>query len=169
MKTYTKIILFMAIVLVNLCAVSCRKYLDRSPAAAIADDEAFVNFKNFQGFTEELYHCVPDPCHPNFTGDWNMADEEVPSTTSLNRLSWQFDQGNYLAWTNGGVSWMYKTTANTGNDGKTKGLWPLAWYGIRKANMGLANLDKLANATQEEKDALRGQLLFFRGFFHFQL
>src|SRR5690606_26502057 len=43
------------------------------------------------------------------------------------------------------------------------------WYGMRKANVGLANLDKLVDATQEEKDVIQGQLLFFRGFFHFQL
>jgi hypothetical protein len=27
----------------------------------------------------------------------------------------------------------------------------------------------MANATKEEKDVIKGQLLFFRGFFHFQL
>jgi hypothetical protein len=49
-----------------------------------------------------------------------------------------------------------------------KGLWPNSWYGIHKANLGLANLNKL-NGTQEEKDLIKGQLLFFRGWFHFEL
>ena len=169
MKTNTKTILFLALVLVSIGVVSCRKYLDRSPAAAISDEEAFVNFRNFQGFTEELYHCLPDMSHPDWTGDWNWADEIVPSTTSLNRISWQFDQGNYFSWQSG-ASWLNQSEGvNTGNDGKSKGLWPLAWYGIRKANLGLANMDKLVDATQEEKDIIKGQLLFFRGFFHFQL
>jgi hypothetical protein len=45
----------------------------------------------------------------------------------------------------------------------------MAWYGIRKANVGLANLNLLTNATQEEKNLIAGQLYFFRGFFHFML
>ncbi|MFD0751847.1 RagB/SusD family nutrient uptake outer membrane protein [Mucilaginibacter calamicampi] len=169
MKINTKAILITAVVLMSFGVVSCKKYLDRSPAASISDEEAFVNFRNFQGFTEELYYCVPDMSHPDWTGDWNWADEIVPSTTSLNRLSWQFDQGNYLSWTSG-ASWLNESSANTDpGEGKNKGLWPLAWYGIRKANLGLANLDKLVDATQEEKDIIKGQLLFFRGFFHFEL
>jgi starch-binding outer membrane protein, SusD/RagB family len=168
MKTNTKAILITTVVLLSFGVVSCKKYLDRSPAAAISDEEAFVNFRNFQGFTEELYHCVPDMSHPNWTGDWNFADEEIVSTNALQRLAWQFDQGNYLAWSTSPDSWLNKGSVNTGNDGKTKGLWPLAWYGIRKANLGLANLDKLVG-TQEEKDIIKGQLLFFRGWFHFEL
>src|SRR5690606_10565788 len=43
-----------------------------------------------------------------------------------------------------------------------------AWYSIRKANMGLANLDKLTG-TQEEKDIIAGQLYFFRAWWHFEM
>ncbi len=35
--------------------------------------------------------------------------------------------------------------------------------------MGLANLELLTDATQEQKDAIAGQLYFFRGWFHFML
>ena len=45
----------------------------------------------------------------------------------------------------------------------------MAWYGIRKANMGLANLHLMTDATDEERDLVEGQLYFFRGWFHFQL
>ena len=55
-----------------------------------------------------------------------------------------------------------------GNDRFKKDLWTLGWVGIRKANIGLANIDKLQDATQEEKDIIKGQLLFFRGWFHFE-
>lgn len=34
-----------------------------------------------------------------------------------------------------------------------------SWYCIRKANVGLANLDKMVG-TQEEKDMIAGQLYF---------
>ena len=41
--------------------------------------------------------------------------------------------------------------------------------GIRKANIGLENLDKMVDATQEEKDIIAGQLYFFRAWFHLQI
>ena len=51
----------------------------------------------------------------------------------------------------------------------SRGLWKAAWYGIRKANLGLENMDLMTAATQEEKNTIKGQLLFFRGWLHFQL
>lgn len=174
MRKNISAIFIVAILLSSFGLVSCKKYLDRSPEANILETEPFINFRNFQGFTEELYCALPDMSHPNWTGDWNWGDDIVPSTTALQRLSHQFDVGNYWAWQSGD-SWLDErsggvSVANTANnDAKNKGLWPLSWYGIRKANMGLANLGHFVDGTQEEKDVIKGQLLFFRGFFHFQL
>jgi hypothetical protein len=39
---------------------SCKDFLDRDPQSLVSDKDAFKNFVNFQGFTEELYHCIPD-------------------------------------------------------------------------------------------------------------
>ncbi|RYF19745.1 MAG: RagB/SusD family nutrient uptake outer membrane protein, partial [Flavobacteriales bacterium] len=50
-----------------------------------------------------------------------------------------------------------------------KGLWPLAWYAIRKTNLGLENMELMTNATDEERNLIKGQLLFFRGWSHFML
>ena len=58
---------------------------------------------------------------------------------------------------------------NSGNGKQQKALWPGSWYGIRKANIGLQNLEKMKDATEEEKKLIAGQLYFFRGWFHFQL
>ena len=40
-------------------------------------------------------------------------------------------------------------------------LWKLCWYGIRKANIGIANLGNLVSATEEERNLIEGQLYFF--------
>ena len=37
-----------------------------------------------------------------------------------------------------------------------------------KANLGLQNLDKMTDATKEEKDFIKGQLLFLRAWWHHQ-
>jgi hypothetical protein len=173
-KKTIKLILSTSILFLGSGLVSCKKYLDKSPEAAVSVNDVFVNFRNFQGFTEELYACLPDMSKSTWNGEWNTGDDILSTTNANYRLNAEFDNGNYWAWKTGGGgwdnSWLDDSGANTDpNESHNKGLWPLSWYGIRKANIGLANLDKLVDATQEEKDIIKGQLLFFRAFFHFQL
>lgn len=174
MKAYIKVILSAGVFLLIAGVTSCRKYLDKAPEAGISEADVFLNFRNFQGFVEELYCCMPDMSKPTWNGEWNMGDDILSTTNANYRLNAEFDNGNYWAWRTGGGgwdnSWLDDSGPNTDpNEGKNKGLWPLSWYGIRKANVGLANIDKMVDATQEERDVVKGQLLFFRGFFHFQL
>ncbi|TDH23463.1 RagB/SusD family nutrient uptake outer membrane protein [Segetibacter sp. 3557_3] len=173
MKTYLRAILSVSTLLIVFGLASCKKYLDRPLDANISEQDVFTNFRSFQGFTEELYHCLPDMSKSTWNNEWNMGDDILSTTNAQYRLGAEFDNGNYRAWQTGGGgwdnSWLDDGGPNTSNDPHRKGLWPLSWYGIRKANLGLANLDKLVTATQDEKNVLRGQLLFFRGFFHFQL
>ena len=160
-----------------LITVACTNYLDVAPEKAISDQEVFGNFKSFQGFTEELYHCIPDYVRSTWVADWNLADEVLPIAANDWRLIAQFDNGNYWYWYETACGWnqsyLYAcdgVNTDAGDPGWfQKGLWNLAWYGIRKANIGLVNLDLLVDATQEERNIIEGQLLFFRGFFHFQL
>lgn len=176
MKLSGKITFALSAVLMVFAMASCKKYLDRPLAANISENDVFTNFRSFQGFTEELYHALPDMSKSTWNNEWNMGDDILSTTNANYRLGAEFDNGNYRAWQSGGGGWDNSwlddngaSPTNLGNDPHRKGLWPLSWYGIRKANVGLANLDKLANATQEEKNLIKGQLLFFRGFFHFQL
>ncbi len=146
-------------IIILLVSASCESYLDKAPEATITEKDAYGNFRSFQGFIEELYNCVPDP---NKCGAWNQylfADEVL-----YNGI-YAFDQGNY--WSQG--SYQYGTSANTDDNSRTKRLWPLAWYGIRKANLALEKLPLLIDATQEEKDLIKGQALFFRGWLYFEL
>lgn len=145
--------------LLMLIISSCEDYLDKSPEANITEKEVYGSFTSFQGFVEEMYNCVTDY---NKAGAWNpylFADE------TLNNYPYSFDLGNY--WDQSAL--LYGTTANTDNEPRSKRIWPLCWYGIRKANLGLSKLDLLTDATQEEKDFIKGQCLFFRGWFHFEL
>lgn len=178
MKPLFKITLFVGIVLTVFGLASCKKYLDRPLEANISEQDVFANFRSFQGFTEELYHALPDMTKSTWNNEWNMGDDILSTTNAQYRLGAEFDNGNYRAWQTGGGGWdnswlddenSVSYPRHTGTDPQRKGLWPLSWYGIRKANVGLANLDKLVNASQEERNVIKGQLLFFRGFFHFQL
>ena len=174
MKRYNKLFLAALVLFLVSGIVSCKKYLEKAPDAGISEKDVFLNFRNFQGFVEELYCCLPDMSKSTWNGEWNTGDDIISTTNANYRLNAEFDNGNYWAWrTNGGGwdnSWLDDSGPNTDpNESKNKGLWPLSWYGIRKANVGLANIDLMVDATQEERNVVKGQLLFFRGFFHFQL
>ncbi|MFD0751867.1 RagB/SusD family nutrient uptake outer membrane protein [Mucilaginibacter calamicampi] len=163
-----KIVLLVTIVLGTGTLNSCKKYLERSPLADILPTDPYKNFQNFQGFTEELYNCIPQNSTAQFHNSWNLGEEEFWTVGETRLMMYQVDQGNYPGWSNTLYSMFGTNAAGAGNtDSGNKGqLWGLSWYGIRKANLGLANLDKMIDATPEEKNLIAGQLYFFRAFFH---
>jgi len=151
---------------------SCEDYLDKEADAIVAEGEAFKNFNNFQGFIEEVYNCIPDKEKHYWTTSWNWGDDEVFNLEGSWHMTNQVDLGNFWAWQagRGNGAWLDKGNANPTSTNKfDHALWPHAWYSIRKANLGLQNLDKLTSATQEEKDIIAGQLYFFRAWWHFEM
>ncbi len=157
-----KLGLLIGLFALGLFITSCEKYLDKSPESTITEKDVYGNFVSFQGFVEEMYNCVCDP-HKALAGNiyHNMfLGDEVLSNAPL-----LWDDGNY--WFD--QSRFLTGSLNTSNSTMGKRIWPLAWYAIRKANLGLSKLDMMTDATQEQKDFIKGECLFFRGFFHFEL
>ena len=152
---------------------SCTDYLDKSPESDVSPEAAFKNFKNFQGFTEELYLCIPDFSKSYWTTSWNWGEDDIQAVGINYHMSYKVDQGDFWGWQKEydgwGASFMDQADTFDPNDRFKRGLWKAAWYGIRKANLGLENMDLMTAATQEEKNTIKGQLLFFRGWLHFQL
>ena len=155
---------------------SCTDYLDKSPESDVSAEAAFKNFKNFQGFTEELYLCIPDFSKSYWTTCWNWGEDDIQAVGFDYLMGYKVDQGDFWGWQKEFDGWgacfmdQGDTFAPLAPDGRFKrGLWKAAWYGIRKANLGLENMDLMTAATQEEKNTIKGQLLFFRGWLHFQL
>lgn len=147
---------------------SCQDYLDKEADSTVSENDAFVNFRNFQGYVEEIYNCIPDKEKCNWCPSWNWGDDEIFNPEADGRMTHQVDLGNFRAWQTTG-NWLYKDGSNpTSTDKFNHSLWPHAWYCIRKANQGLANLDKLV-ASKAEKDLIAGQLYFFRAWWHTEL
>lgn len=153
---------------------SCTDYLDKSPDSDISETEPYKNFRNFQGFVEELYNGIPAVTSNDYHNSWNLGEDELWEPADQRPLAYYIDQGNFRVIVTSGT-YIYGFPRNGGSvtNSDKKGdkghLWGLAWQSIRKANIGLANLDKLVDATQEERDLIEGQLLFFRGWYHFML
>lgn len=155
----------------------CTDYLDKAPESEISADEAFKNFHNFQGFVEEMYFCVPNFTTGYWNNSFNWGEDEIINVGKDYFMGYKVDQGDFWGWQAEHDGWQcgymdinaFTTDYAPNQVVNRPTLWQGAWYAIRKANLGLANLDRLTDATQEERNIIRGQLLFFRGFFHFQL
>lgn len=150
------------LILIGMTLASCEAYLNQAPEATLTDKDVYGNFKSFQGFIEEDYSCISDYSKTlagNIYISFYFADE------CLSNAAMMWDDGNY--WFD--QSRFLTGTVNTGLDVMTKRVWPLSWYAIRKANLAIANIDKLVDGTQGDRDLIKGQALFFRGFFHFDL
>lgn len=149
------------ILILVILTASCEDYLDKSPDSEIDEGAIFTNFLNFQGFVEELYNCITDYDKAVAPNRYLYADE------TLMHAIHRFDQGDY--WGQGDLLYATSNAVSTATgETRNKRVWPLCWYGIRKANIGLSNLD-LFRGTQEERDLLEGQMLYFRGWFHFEV
>ncbi|NGM65028.1 RagB/SusD family nutrient uptake outer membrane protein [Sphingobacterium sp. SGR-19] len=175
-KITTYSILFTAFCLGGLLT-SCEKYLDKEEQSIISEEEAFKNFTNFQGYTEELYHCIVNFTNNYWTNSWNWGEDELTSTAGNYHFVHNVDNGNFWGWQaqhdGWGAGWMeqddFTTDILEGQRNINKDLWNAAWYGLRKISIGLENMELMTDATQEERNLIRGQLLFFRGWFHHRL
>ena len=146
---------------------SCKDWLDKEKEAIIAEDEAFKNFRNFQGYIEEIYDNIPNKEMANYCTSWNWGDDAVHNPEGYAHMDHQVDLGNYRNWYTNGQCWLN----GAGKDGSWANkfsLWKGAWYSIRKCNMGIENIKSLVG-TDEERDLLLGQLYFFRAWWHFEL
>ncbi len=156
--------------------VSCTDYLDKTPDSDVNPEMAFMNFTNFQGFVEEAYNCVPNKESNFWCCTFNWGEDEIMNTGGGDtHVTAHFDLGDYRNWYSNEQSFLHRSTGSTDDclnptsTNKFAHSLEHAWYVIRKMNLGLENIDKLTNATQEEKNFIKGQLLFFRAWWHQEL
>lgn len=170
-KTINKLFLASAFTFSGIVGMtSCTDYLNKAPESDYAENDPYKNFTNFQGFTEELYNCIPVVSNSEYHTCFNYGEDVYwePQETRLQSLN--VDNGDFWGWTTA----YYGYPRSGGSAGTTtrrdKGdLWTNAWYAIRKANLGLANLNNMVSGTEEERNLIEGQLYFFRAWFHFMI
>ena len=149
---------------------SCTDYLDKTPDSTVNADEAFKNFTNFQGFVEEVYNCIPNKESNYWCCSFNWGEDEILNTgLGDSHETAHFDLGDYRYWYSDPQSFLHSNGLNSTSNDKFCHSLEHAWYCIRKCNLGLENLEKMTNCTQEEKNIIKGQLLFFRAWWHEEL
>lgn len=171
MKTKIKYYLYALAATLLLGVASCTEYLDRAPDSVITPDDAYKNFRNFQGFVERMYHLTPDIAKHYWVSSFNWGEDEVVTIGNGEYLmGFSIDRGNYRNYINNSTSFLDRSWSAEG-DRFAKSVWGGSWYGIRVANMGLQAIadGKMTDASQDERDIIAGQLYFMRGWFYFQL
>lgn len=149
---------------------SCTDYLDKTPDSTVNADEAFKNFTNFQGFVEEVYNCIPNKESNFWCCSFNWGEDEILNTgKGDSHETAHFDLGDYSYWYSDPQSFLHSDGLNSTSTDKFSHSLEHAWYCIRKCNLGLENLEKMTDCTQEEKNIIKGQLLFFRAWWHEEL
>ena len=149
---------------------SCTDYLDKEGDSTVSEEIAFKNYHNFQGFIEEIYNCIPDKEKCNYCTSFNWGEDEIMNTgMGDGHFTRDVDLGNFRAWSTNGQEFLFRPNSDPASSDKFKhSLWPHAWYCIRKANIGIANLSKMVG-TPEEKRLIEGQLYFFRAWWYEEL
>ena len=125
---------------------------------------------NFQGFTEELYNCIPVVSNSEYHTCFNYGEDVYWEPQEVRLQTRNVDNGDFWGWTTAYYGYPRSGgSAGTSNRRDKGDLWTNALYAIRKANLGIANLQNLVSATEEERKLIEGQLYFFRAWFHFML
>lgn len=150
---------------------ACEDYLEQSPEAVIEENAIFSDVLTFQGFVEDIYQGVTDvSLGSQFVFNFNFGDDVICSHPRS--MDQAFDRGNNWAWLNDAGWSPYLGDQDYENNNErydTRGVWDSGWGGIRKSNIGFEKLDQLVNATDEEINLIKGQLHFFRGYYHFDI
>ncbi|MDR1667810.1 MAG: RagB/SusD family nutrient uptake outer membrane protein [Bacteroidales bacterium] len=153
-----------ALLFLALMLASCEDYLEKTPDSEITTEQVFSSYRNFQGYIDALYGNGLIVYHVQaYTSSFDFGDDvdcnrDFPSGYTITR-------GNYM--------WLHSNTHQnpfvTTGDSEHFGLWHRGLENIRICNDGLVHLDLLVNHTEDEYNRLKGQLLFFRAWNHFEI
>ena len=158
MKTINCLLIF---VLGIFLLSSCKKYLDRTPAADVSDKDVFGTYDSFQGFLDPNYTEVI-----NYTTTYDCSSMDIGGETH-SYIGWQSgyvaNNGDYIYLTQNGSVSLWRRTYSVSSGA---GIWRGGWEGIRRSNLALQQMNLLSDATDEQRKFLLGQIYFFRAFFH---
>ncbi len=131
---------------------SCKKFLETEPTD-------FLNPENYYETEAQLQYARASVYH-------HLGAGGLHGTYANYLLAWHADEGymNRATLTTGPWNYFYSSA-----DPYNAGLWSNLYGGINRANVVLANVDKNTAIPQARRDAIRGEMLFLRGYFYFTL
>lgn len=168
-----KLFILATICLGMVLSTSCEKYLDKAPEEGINEAEIWSKLVNFKLFFNAVYEG-----QNIYNGNWRDFNIKTASPLyfdywdqkyTLEGITDAADQGRYMEGHN------FKSGSVIGfvdkfiNDGNRRPILKSMFMDIRICNIALRKLDLLQDATQQDKDDLKGQMHFIRAYCHFTL
>lgn len=150
------------LLLLALAMFSCEDYLNIPPEADITEAQIFGSYKTFQGFQDQLLKNVVD---------YNRHGARVTHSIGGEALS-----PNGQSVYNGNIGNYTYLLLNRGIYAPAElslwksGLYSHMWENIRITNICLKQLEAglLVDATDDQRNWLKGQALFFRAYYHYE-
>ncbi len=160
MKRYTiKIGMILAVAFI---LSGCKEYLNIPPEAAITEEQIFGSYAPFQGFQDQLLNNLVDYNNHGARVTHSVGGEALsPSAQSV----YNGNLGNYTYLLTG--RGIYNPSEGTAF---SAGLYTSMWENIRMTNVCLEELKSgiLTDATDEQRNWLKGQALFFRAYYYYE-
>lgn len=150
-----------------MLGAGCSDFLNKTPASTVTEDDIFSTYESYQGFVDQMYSYLVDYNSHDTPICGLMGDFYISTQTWSNGK--QELLGNYAFIGQDIRQSNYRSSDNNWLGDNTSGMFEDGWRGIRAANMALEKMDLLADATEEERQLLRGQALFFRAYFHWEI
>lgn len=170
MKKYS--LKFLA-VLCLLLGAGCTDYLDRAPEAGLTENDVFEKYANFKLFFDAAYdgqeksgttnYQVNIRCaYPLWIAFWDQK-------TTFDELTEIADAGRRFRVQDWKAGQMGATINMMTTDLARRPILKSMFTVIRICNIALKNVDRVKDASEEERDDFRGQAYFLRGYAHFHL
>lgn len=173
-----RIIQIISIVLLVFVFTACEEYLDKTPdATAFTEEKVFTNYENSQKFIDQLliesfWDANPwnklrwskqkqngFPLQMNGSRD-RISDDCLPATNLPGERMWNIRRGDFLASERDqDFRWQPNQFRR----------WDVKWRAIRIANLSITNIERLEDATDEQKANILGMAYFFKAHFYFQI
>ncbi len=172
MKKILRHIIVLAVTLsIMPLASSClNAYLDKAPDSGLSEEEVFSKYQNYKSFLYAVYtgsNSKLRAFHP-LTFAFNnkkFTFEGITDMCDMARLtdsqSIKMGNGNNAIWIVG-----YNTT---GGGNKEAAKVTYAWRILRICNIAIDKIDKLQDATEQQKEDLLGQAYFVRAYVNFEI
>lgn len=150
-KHNAKIVLFILLV---LCQVSCKKFLEEDPKGQLATQGFFANKEDLDASLNALYYNVARSQDNNsYVGTDFLAGDDISTHPASNKQSLreydQYDVADNNAW--------------------MPSLWQQRWQVIKSANFIINNAAKTPNVSEAEINAAIGQASYWRAYSYFYL
>ncbi|MFA9388682.1 MAG: RagB/SusD family nutrient uptake outer membrane protein [Prolixibacteraceae bacterium] len=167
MNTKMKLTTYFTLLALALTLSSCEEYLDKAPSSDLPESAVFNDPRLFKEYVDGIYPYLWYSPEANWTtysygGFCSLQMSCLEDATDLSDGA-RNDAGPRATLNIG--SWLI----GQGAQAEVEWPWSGSYKAIRICNRILDNVDVVEGLSDTERDELKGQALFFRAFFHFQL